>query len=318
MRAVTFAIIGLLATAHSSDAQDNRCRDTIGLKFAQKLEEQCDAVRTTFRSVCSVDSTCDEMLGFIRVQCTAMSEYRLTGLLAADSPILKNPKTAFCGDYLDVAGDFAPSFDCAKASTATEKMICGERELSQYDAGLAATYEGALVTESTNAAEQQAWLKRRDATCVAEGSGACLIAIQNRMDELRSQERGTSPLPRGLPLAYADLIGQWEVRAVRVAGEGVQQTGDDDPKYMGAVIAFEPGKIKWIKGTAEFALKQSDECSKEPSITPAADDPGMYVVRCGQVGWRLSSGHPIKRLSAEAVRLYWDKNAVLTLKRIKK
>lgn len=67
----------------------------------------------------------------------------------------------------------AASFDCGKATTKVEKMICADAELSKLDADLAIVYKTAL--QDKNQADsirkkQKQWLKYRncctDATCV--------------------------------------------------------------------------------------------------------------------------------------------------------
>jgi uncharacterized protein YecT (DUF1311 family) len=60
----------------------------------------------------------------------------------------------------------AQSFDCAKATTNIEKMICADEELQHRDEDLAATYQLLLKhTDNPQALrnEQRAWLKSRDA-----------------------------------------------------------------------------------------------------------------------------------------------------------
>jgi len=90
----------------------------------------------------------------------------------------------------------AASFDCAKASTKVEKMICADPELSKLDEDLSATYSKALK-ESSDAAtlkqQQREWMKGRngcaDAQCVKRsyeqrlsslsGSGASMDGSQS-------------------------------------------------------------------------------------------------------------------------------------------
>lgn len=70
---------------------------------------------------------------------------------------------------------FAASFDCKKAKTAIEKMICEDAELSRFDEELAGKYKKALSLVSYREQmkrQQQAWLKTlrdacKDETCLA-------------------------------------------------------------------------------------------------------------------------------------------------------
>ena len=70
---------------------------------------------------------------------------------------------------------FAPSFDCAKATTGAEKLICANRELSQADVMLSVAFKEALA-KSTDVAglrrSQQDWRKARD-TCT---EASCMLA----------------------------------------------------------------------------------------------------------------------------------------------
>lgn len=80
---------------------------------------------------------------------------------------------------------FAPSFDCTKASSSQERMICGDRELSKLDVQMAGAYADARQ-KSTDAnalrAEQKQWLKNTQRSC---SDKACLVgAYTARIAEL--------------------------------------------------------------------------------------------------------------------------------------
>jgi len=67
-----------------------------------------------------------------------------------------------------------PSFDCAKASTLIEELICKDPELSALDAQLAVVYRAARARSTDEAglrAAQLAWLKKERNTC---SNGRCL------------------------------------------------------------------------------------------------------------------------------------------------
>jgi uncharacterized protein len=62
----------------------------------------------------------------------------------------------------------AASFDCAKAATPTEKLICGNPQLSQLDGQLALAYQRALAGAAEPdrlRAEQRAWLRTERKAC---------------------------------------------------------------------------------------------------------------------------------------------------------
>lgn len=97
----------------------------------------------------------------------------------------------------------AASFDCAKAGTKVEKLICADWELSKLDDELAVAYAEAL--KSTDPAsikvEQRAWIKERN-TCM---NVFCIKrAYENRMraiSNLNKQSAPASTEPDGIALA---------------------------------------------------------------------------------------------------------------------
>ncbi len=82
-----------------------------------------------------------------------------------------------CGLALPAVHVQAAGFDCAKAGTRVERMICADPALSALDAQLARAYrDGARRTAEPERyiREQRAWLKARD-VCLAHGDAtACL------------------------------------------------------------------------------------------------------------------------------------------------
>lgn len=82
-------------------------------------------------------------------------------------------------------GPITASFDCAKASSAQEKMICSDRELARLDVELSAVYRKAREAASDPKAlqnEQIQWLKASRKAC---SDKACLAeAYKSRTAEL--------------------------------------------------------------------------------------------------------------------------------------
>ncbi|WP_297803371.1 hypothetical protein [uncultured Brevundimonas sp.] len=64
------------------------------------------------------------------------------------------------------ASQFQPSFDCARASTRVEHLICGNESLSRLDRQMAAVYR-AERNDPNALARQRAWLQKRNA-CTTE------------------------------------------------------------------------------------------------------------------------------------------------------
>lgn len=88
---------------------------------------------------------------------------------------------------LSSPGTFAPSFDCAKASTAAERLICSNQQLSSLDVQLLQAYKQALsrtaAKDSVKAALNEWRKNQRDACSTAE----CMIsAYQARIQSLNA------------------------------------------------------------------------------------------------------------------------------------
>lgn len=77
---------------------------------------------------------------------------------------------------------FTPSFDCAKATSGQERLICSDRELSLLDVELNKAYANARLRSADSAAlksEQREWVKSVQRSC---SDKACLTtAYQNRI-----------------------------------------------------------------------------------------------------------------------------------------
>ncbi len=91
---------------------------------------------------------------------------------------------------------YAPSFDCAKASSDVERTICANEQLAVADASVAANYRQMLQYRTGKDAkvfkdEQRAWLKRRnqcgtDVACLSD-------AYEFRYSEMCTVTSGVSP-----------------------------------------------------------------------------------------------------------------------------
>lgn len=83
--------------------------------------------------------------------------------------------------------NFTPSFDCAKASTGPERLICSNQELAEADVKMAQVYKQALAVTSDKEnlkREQGDWRRNiRDACSTAK----CMLnAYYERMNQLAS------------------------------------------------------------------------------------------------------------------------------------
>jgi uncharacterized protein len=87
------------------------------------------------------------------------------------------------------ASAHAASFDCAKASTNIEKLICGNAELSKLDEEMGEAYKAALRNAGHPISEKQAqkkWLITRDA-CI--DANCVKHAYELRLQEIRVSNR---------------------------------------------------------------------------------------------------------------------------------
>jgi uncharacterized protein YecT (DUF1311 family) len=80
----------------------------------------------------------------------------------------------------------SPSFDCTKATTATQKTICGDFDLAGLDRSVAKAYQDALQSQGDDGAglrkSQTDWLKERDA-CASNAD--CIYNLEwARVEEL--------------------------------------------------------------------------------------------------------------------------------------
>ncbi len=81
----------------------------------------------------------------------------------------------------------AASFDCSKAATKQEKLICSDQQLSTADDELARTYRSALEWSSDKEGlkkEQQSWIKTRRS--VSQDAPSMLKPYNSRIAELNS------------------------------------------------------------------------------------------------------------------------------------
>lgn len=86
--------------------------------------------------------------------------------------------------------DFAPSFDCAKASSGSERLICSNQKLSELDVELMQAYKQLLSISSDKDSlrkEQNAWRRKDRDSCSAAD---CMTRVyQARIDELNASTR---------------------------------------------------------------------------------------------------------------------------------
>lgn len=117
-----------------------------------------------------------------------------------------------------IAGEhtLAASFDCTKAATKIEKLICTDAQVSAADEHVAAAYR--LVMDTTAEPEQlkqtqRAWMKQTRNACA---DAACLLAVyQTRLAELAALQPPETTQLRSTPLTESqmDAAAQFQVTA---------------------------------------------------------------------------------------------------------
>ena len=103
---------------------------------------------------------------------------------------------------------YAASYDCKKAVTAVEKMICSDAELSKLDEKLVKVYAHALVVASDPdllKSEQRAWLKKcrnvnSDTISLKEAYGVRIIELTAFKSSIFSNNT----------VSDSRLLGSWE------------------------------------------------------------------------------------------------------------
>lgn len=120
-----------------------------------------------------------------------------------------------------------PSFDCGKATTATELAICGSSDLGELDRAIArnysAAYEGAQgAAREQLLADQRSWLAQRDAC------GGDVQCLTNRMGPRASQLAGVAAGTGGTPPVASTGAegGAAAAGATEVAGNGAVDQGE--------------------------------------------------------------------------------------------
>lgn len=109
----------------------------------------------------------------------------------------------------------AKAFDCAKASTETEKLICSDTKLKQTDDDLGAAWRKArdLVGETefeTLRQNQRAWLKTRDARC---GYGSDAERVDCLMQQTKQRTLIIAAKPKSGPGSSAAMVPFARVQA---------------------------------------------------------------------------------------------------------
>jgi uncharacterized protein YecT (DUF1311 family) len=105
---------------------------------------------------------------------TAVDHSRLAGLKIAKKPL------------------WSPSFDCAKAGTDVERMVCSDQTIASMDVQLAARMKS-LASDAAAGEAEKAWL--HDVRDVCADSNCVHTAYQQRLSELGASSSAVAEAP---------------------------------------------------------------------------------------------------------------------------
>jgi uncharacterized protein len=136
----------------------------------------------------------------------------------------------------------AAGFDCLRASTSVERMICSTPALSAADDQLAALYDARKAKDKSVASSQRDWLRNVRNKCT---TAECLTqAYATRIQALGAKATAC-------PINDSTLLGAWE--NVNTAG------GEFDEVNFSAPKAGESNFVSWVRHapyvTGKWTLK---------------------------------------------------------------
>lgn len=166
------------------------------------------------------------------------------------------------------------AFDCAKAATAVERMICASPELGELDARMNSDFHQARVLIPGIRGEQPAWLAQRNACvshdCVAEAYRRRIHVLQERLARaalnaaqgISVQELAARPPEHRLGEAYGQvrqtmLAAGW----VPLISVDVQPCAPSDSRCQGrpemeacAGTGYAPCRFTWQRGDVKVGI----------------------------------------------------------------
>ena len=211
---------------------------------------------------------------------------------------------------------YAASFDCAKAGTKVEKLICSTPSLSKLDSDLADLYKDALRKEPATRQEQVSWIKDRNKCADA----ACLeTSYKERMDELTNfivrsdrnalavsdkNKQATTTLPSNSSNDKLDDAYNIGI-CMGAIGIAKQRLGDDEifnkyfNKFKSNVINYEKSIVDPCKS------KMTEAC-----FNKLPEESKFYFNGVTRARTELSSSKPVTILSNN--RIGTDRSTLIT------
>ena len=158
-----------------------------------------------------------------------------------------------------------PSFDCAKAESSAEELVCADADLATLDRRVADRYvaalevirgldSGAAEAEDDLRATQRGWIGGRDECWKAEDLRDCVAwSYQRREAELVTQWTLEDPVSTVEYLcedqsAFAVMIFETELPSLRIERGDRISTATLSPTGSGARYDAEFGAFLWMQG----------------------------------------------------------------------
>ncbi|WP_084631464.1 MliC family protein [Ferrimonas senticii] len=153
----------------------------------------------------------------------------------------------------------APAFDCAKASSQVEQLICQTPDLQQLDVRLNQLYRQALRQQGdTIKPYQRGWLKGRDDCWKADDISSCVqYSYQSRISELQvATGAAKADLVQTYQCANEQLIAQFYndtvLPLVALKTNGITKLGFIRPSASGARYQGQNWLLWTAKGEALY------------------------------------------------------------------
>jgi uncharacterized protein len=173
-------------------------------------------------------------------------------------------------------GQTGPSFDCARAESTAEKLVCEDAELARLDRRIAERYAAALAaarnpdseaaeTESRIRATQRGWIIGRDECWKASDTAECVrssyLRREGQLVALWMLEEPTSIAFWSCNDSPANEIVTYffatELPSVRIERLDRVDTGSLVPTASGSKYQGSFGRSIWIKGE-EATYREAD------------------------------------------------------------
>ena len=176
-----------------------------------------------------------------------------------------------------------PSFDCAKAESAAEELVCADPELAALDRRVADRYAAALEAirgldtgaeeaEADLRAWQRGWIGGRDECWKAEDRRDCvLFSYQSREAELVTQWLLEEPVNTVEYMcedrsSFVVMVFDTELPSIRIERGDTISTGTLSPTGSGARYDANFGEFVWMQGD-EAIYRAPDPDGAETACT---------------------------------------------------